>query len=63
MALIIYSNTNSKMKLVLNNLKQLRGCEMHMTHMPTPGDEVALKKIGINLTCDPHFSSRNLFIV
>jgi len=63
MALIIFSQTNSKMKSVLNNLRGLRGCEMHMTHMPTPGDEVALKKIGINLTCDPHFSSRNLFIV
>ena len=63
MALIIYSNTNLKLKSVLNSLKDLRGCEMHMTHMPTPGDEIALKKIGINLTCDPHFSSRNLFIV
>jgi len=63
MALIIYSNTSLKVESVLNNLKQLKGCEMHMTHMPTPGDEIALKKIGINLTCDPHFSSRNLFIV
>ncbi|MDD5071710.1 MAG: DUF1846 family protein [Patescibacteria group bacterium] len=63
MALIIYSNANPKVKSALDNLKQIKGCEMHMTHMPTPGDEVALKKIGINLTCDPNFSSRNLFIV
>jgi len=33
-----------------------------MTHIPTPGDEKALKKIGINLTSDSHFSSSNLFI-
>jgi uncharacterized protein (UPF0371 family) len=39
----------------------LRGCEMHMTHVPTPGDEAGLKRLGVNLTCDPNFSSKNLF--
>jgi len=63
MTLIICANTNPTIKSALRKLKELRGCEMHMTHMPTPGDEVALKKIGINLTCDAHFSSSNLFIV
>lgn len=62
MALIICSNTNPTVKSALKKLKELRGCEMHMTHIPTPGDEIALKKIGINLTCDAHFSSSNLFV-
>jgi len=62
MALIVYSNTNPIVKTALKKLKELRGSEMHMTHIPTPGDEVALKKIGINFTCDAHFSSSNLFI-
>ena len=30
--------------------------------MPTPGDEAGLRKLGINLTCDPVFASRDLFI-
>ena len=63
MTLIICSNSNPTVKLALEKLKELRGCEMHMTHIPTPGDEIALKKIGINLTCDAHFSSSNLFVV
>jgi len=61
-ALIISSNNNPTVKHALEKLKELKGCEMHMTHIPTPGDEKALKKIGINLTSDSHFSSSNLFI-
>ncbi|MBR4075262.1 MAG: DUF1846 family protein, partial [Lentisphaeria bacterium] len=40
----------------------LKGCEMHISHIPTPGDEAGLRKLGINLTCDPKFASRDLFI-
>lgn len=63
MALIVYTNTNPAVKIALKKLQDLAGCEMHMTHMPTSGDERAIKKIGINLTSDQHFSSSNLFIV
>jgi len=35
---------------------------MHCSHLPTPGDEVGLRKLGINLTCDPVFASRDLFV-
>lgn len=62
MALIVYSNTDPIVKKALEKLKELKGSEMHMTHMPTSGDEKALKKLGINLTCDPHFSSKDLFV-
>ena len=40
----------------------LRGCEVHITHIPTPGDEAGLRKLGVNLTCDPHFASKYLFV-
>jgi uncharacterized protein (UPF0371 family) len=46
----------------LDALKKLRGCEMHMTHMPTPGDEAGLRKLGVNLTSDPDFATKNLFV-
>lgn len=61
-ALSIASTTNPTAQLAMAQLKSLRGCEMHMTHMPTPGDETGLRRLGINLTCDPNFTSTNLFI-
>ena len=47
--------------MAMETLKDLRGCEVHMTHMPTPGDEAGLRRLGINLTSDPEFASRSLF--
>lgn len=60
-ALSIASTTNPTAALAMEQLTKLAGCEMHMTHMPTPGDETGLRRLGINLTCDPNFSSRDLF--
>ena len=45
----------------LEKLKDLRGCEAHMTHIPTPGDDSGLRRLGLNLTSDPDFSGKNLF--
>lgn len=61
-ALSISTATNSAAQLAIEKLKELRGCEVHMTHIPTPGDEAGLRRLGVNLTSDPDFSSRNLFI-
>ncbi|NMB48782.1 DUF1846 family protein [Candidatus Kuenenbacteria bacterium] len=63
MMLIMLASSNTIIKSALSKFKELQGCQMHMTHMPTPGDEKALKKMRIDLTHDPHFSSSNLFIV
>jgi uncharacterized protein (UPF0371 family) len=52
---------NPAAEMALEKLKDLRGCEVHMTHIPTPGDEAGLKRFGINLTTDPHFATRDLF--
>ncbi len=46
----------------MENLKELKGCEMHMTHLPTPGDEAGLRKLGINLTTEPNFATKQLFV-
>ena len=61
-ALSISVTTSHTAELAMNKLDQLKGCEMHMTHIPTPGDEVGLKRLGVNITTDGRFSSRNLFI-
>jgi len=54
--------TNSAAQLALETLKDLQGCEVHMTHIPTPGDEAGLRRLGVNLTSDPNFSTKDLFI-
>jgi len=60
-SLSIGAATNPTAQLALNKLKELQGCEVHMTHIPTPGDEAGLKRLGVNLTSEPNFSSKNLF--
>jgi uncharacterized protein (UPF0371 family) len=61
-ALSISATTNPAAQLAIEQLKELRNCEVHMTHIPTPGDEGGLRRLGVNLTSDPNFSSKNLFI-
>ncbi len=54
--------SNPAAQMALENLKMLRDCEVHLTHIPSPGDEAGLRKLKVNLTCDPEFSSKSLFI-
>ena len=61
-ALSISASVNSAAQLAIEQLKELENCEVHMTHIPTPGDEAGLRRLGVNLTSDPNFSSKNLFI-
>ncbi|MBU0881191.1 MAG: DUF1846 domain-containing protein, partial [Candidatus Omnitrophica bacterium] len=61
-ALSISATTNHTAEIAMQKLSLLRGCEMHMTHIPTPGDDVGLKMIGVNVTTDGKFSSHNLFV-
>ena len=61
-ALGISATTNSAAQLAIEKLKELQGCEVHMTHIPTPGDEAGLRRLGVNLTSDPNFSTKDLFI-
>jgi uncharacterized protein (UPF0371 family) len=62
-ALSISSTTNPAAQLALAKLTDLKHCEAHMTHIPTPGDEGGLRSLGVNLTSDPNFSTKDLFIV
>jgi uncharacterized protein (UPF0371 family) len=53
---------NPAAKMAMETLKLLCECEVHTTHIPTPGDEAGLRKLKVNLTCDPEYSSKSLFI-
>ncbi len=61
-ALSISTATNPAAQIAVEKLNELRGCEVHMTHKPTPGDEAGLRRLGVNLTSDPNFSTKDLFI-
>jgi len=61
-ALSISAATNPAAQLAMEKLKDLKGCEVHMTHIPTPGDEAGLRRLGVNLTTDPNFSTKSLFV-
>lgn len=61
-ALSISAATNPTSKLCMDKLKELSGCEVHITHIPTPGDEAGLRRLGVNLTTEPNFSTNSLFV-
>ncbi len=61
-ALGISVTANPMAQLCVEKLKQLRGCDVHITHVPTPGDEAGLRRLGVHLTSDPNFATKNLFV-
>ncbi|MDD4215134.1 MAG: DUF1846 family protein, partial [Bacteroidales bacterium] len=61
-ALGISAISNPAAQMAMEKLKHLRYCEVHLTHIPTLGDEAGLRKLKVNLTCDPEYSSKSLFI-
>ena len=61
-ALSICSATNPIVKRALKNLSKLSGLEAHASFMVYNGDLNTLKRLNINLTCDPIFYSNNLFM-
>ena len=59
--LAISSTTNPAAQIAMEKLSELRGCEVHMTHMVTPGDEAGLRRLGCRYTSDPYYASNRLF--
>ncbi|MBM4142381.1 MAG: DUF1846 domain-containing protein [Lentisphaerae bacterium] len=61
-ALAISATQNPTARVAIEKLRELRDCEVHLTHMPAPGDEAGLRRLGVNLTSDPNYASRELFV-
>lgn len=61
-ALSISAAANPTAQYAMEKLKELKGCEVHLTHMPSPGDETGLRRLGVNLTTDPRFASKSLYV-
>lgn len=52
-ALAVQSPLNPTISKIIELFPKFKGCEMHLTHIPTLGDQSGLKKLGINFTYDP----------
>jgi uncharacterized protein (UPF0371 family) len=61
-ALSISAALNPMVQACIDRLPELRNCQMHLTHLPTPGDEAGLRKLGVSLTSDPVYATRRLFV-
>jgi uncharacterized protein (UPF0371 family) len=61
-ALAISATMNPAAQMAVEKMKELKGCEAHMTHIPTPGDEAGFRRLGVNVTSDPSFGSKSLFV-
>jgi uncharacterized protein (UPF0371 family) len=61
-ALSVSAAMNPTAQAAMEALSMLAGCELHLTHIPSPGDEVGMRSLGLNATSDPFFAGNNLFL-
>ena len=59
-ALAMSATANPSAQAAMDQLHQLSETEAHLTHLPSPGDEAGLRKLGINVTSEPRFASTML---
>ena len=60
-ALSITAATNTLTARAMAALPKLRDCEMHSSCMLHSGDEGTLRKLGVRLTCEAEFPSKDLY--
>lgn len=61
LALSICAVTNPMAAHAMRQLIHLRGCEMHSSVILSQVDIDTLRKIGINLTCEPKYQTKKLY--
>jgi uncharacterized protein (UPF0371 family) len=57
-ALAISSSSNPSAQECVEKIPLLKGKEMHSTHIPTKGDEIGIRDLGINFTTDAEITGR-----
>ncbi|MCQ2478729.1 MAG: DUF1846 domain-containing protein, partial [Clostridia bacterium] len=60
-ALSICAATNGTAKKALNQVEKLRGLEAHSTVILSRVDEQTLRKLGVNITCEPQYQTKKLY--
>ncbi|MBR2340592.1 MAG: DUF1846 domain-containing protein [Clostridia bacterium] len=60
-ALAICAATSDTAALALKQLEKLKGCELHSSVILAQVDSKTLKKLGINVTCEPKYQVKKLY--
>ena len=60
-ALSICAATNPTAELAMRQLEKLKGCEAHSSVILSQTDDNVLKKLGINITCEPKYQTKKLY--
>jgi len=60
-ALSISAATNPTAALAMQQLPKLRGCELHSTVILAQVDDSTLRKLGLNITCEPIYQTKKLY--
>lgn len=60
-ALSICAATNDLAEQAMKQLENLRGCELHSTVILSQVDERVFRRLGINVTCEPHYQENKLY--
>jgi len=60
-ALSISVATNHMAQVAMEKLPMLKGCQAHSTTILSTNDEQTFRKLGIDVTCDPEYSSDSLY--
>lgn len=61
-ALSICAATNPMAQAAMNQLSNLRGVEAHGSCILNDTDMSVLRKLGIHITCEPEFASKDLYV-
>lgn len=59
-ALSICGNTSPTAEMALRQLPRLRGCEAHSSVILSEVDARILRKLGVNLTCEPAYENKRM---
>ena len=60
-ALSVCAVTNPVVEEAINALGELRGCEAHSSVILSHQDEELFKRLGMNITLEPHYQTEKLF--
>ncbi len=60
-ALCICANTDPKAEMAMEQLENLKDCEVHSSVILSTVDENVFQKLGVNLTCEPKYQTKKLF--
>ncbi|GAB3941755.1 hypothetical protein GCM10028828_07240 [Corynebacterium tapiri] len=55
------AKTNPEAARALEQVKNLRGCDVHVTTILSSVDESVFRSLGVLVTCDPKFQRKALY--